>query len=667
VLRAGNQAILRRLQAKRTIGAIDDPLEREADAAADKVMRMPDPQANPSAQPTLHRRCSDCEGPQRAATDGAMAGGEAAPPIVDAVVSGSGRPLDPVTNQFMADRFGHDFSGVRIHTDALAAQSAADIDARAYTVGRDLVFAPGQYDPGSASGRHLLAHELAHVMQQSGNGAAESTSPIRRVPARVVRSGQQLQIDLTDSRWRQKVEFAGGQTQVVYVLQDSTTGELLKVGKTDVDSIFTRFNEYVTAGNKWSRKLAVDVWTFRGRSLTKVEAFEGEMRAGLERAGARLPWDNTKNRLGRRGQGIPDLKSQSETEFIDEAEQLRVRHAPPNIPPRRGRSSREKANTEAVADEKAPNASEFEEQERQIGRRQAPAVDSEEQTVVPGPLAQGGRTPGSNSGGSSPPPAATTATPRSGGAGASGAQPEHEGGGTTPVAPVATGGSSRMAQIGMHIGLGAASVGLGLLAGWLKGRVDARIAQRQIDAFLHFTGQWINAHPEGALKKMMAAPEVTTYAWVYLRSSTITFFEASMGPEPTASDSSPIIDLATIEYVYHPVDASIPQNFLTNISGGGRHITTTRMLVIDIPLVTPSVEAMFAYAQANNIWLGGLRDFVMYRLQKSLAELQIAVNDLELRTGTQQNIDKASAQNRYWQDLANRILDAEKKQGPSAH
>jgi hypothetical protein len=252
-----------------------------------------------------------------------------------------------------------------------------------------------------------------------------------------------------------------------------------------------------------------------------------------------------------------------------------------------------------------------------------------------------------------------SATP-SGGAGA---QSKHESGGTTP----ATGGAS---QVGLHIGLGAASVGLSLLAGYLKARVDANIAQKQIEALLHVAGQWINAHPDEALKKMMVAPEVTTYAWVSLNSSVITFFEANIGPEPTMSDSAPMIDIASIDYAYQPVDPSIPQNFLSDISGGGRHLTTTRTLIIDIPLVTPSVEDMFEYAKAHNIRLRGLDDYVMYRLKKSLANLEIATSDLELHQGTQKGVwqglqkdfDKAVLQNRYWQDLVDRIFAAEEKQ-----
>jgi hypothetical protein len=225
----------------------------------------------------------------------------------------------------------------------------------------------------------------------------------------------------------------------------------------------------------------------------------------------------------------------------------------------------------------------------------------------------------------------------------------------------------RGSQIGVHIGVGAASVGLSVLAAYLKGRVDAKIAQQQIDAFRHSAGEWINAHPDEALKKMMFAPEVTTYAWVYLKSSVITFFEPGVSPEPSISDSSPMLDLAQIDYVYNPVDPAMPQNVLTGIGGGGRHLTTTRMLVLDLPLVTPSVEDMLEYAMSRNIWLGGLRDYVMYRLEKSFHNLESAVANLQAHEGTQQDMDKATLQNRYWQNMADQILGAEKQQATPGH
>jgi hypothetical protein len=93
-----------------------------------------------------------------------------APAIVHDVLRSHGRPLEPHVREEMEGRFGYDFARVRVHADATAAQSARTVGALAYAVGRDIVFAPTQYAPGTHSGRRLLAHELAHVVQQGETG-----------------------------------------------------------------------------------------------------------------------------------------------------------------------------------------------------------------------------------------------------------------------------------------------------------------------------------------------------------------------------------------------------------------------------------------------------------------------------------------------------------------
>ena len=92
------------------------------------------------------------------------------PPIVNNVLGSSGQPLDRSTRAFMEPRFGHDFSRVRVHTNSSASESARAVNALAYTVGQDVVFAAGLYAPETSAGRTLLAHELAHVVQQQNLG-----------------------------------------------------------------------------------------------------------------------------------------------------------------------------------------------------------------------------------------------------------------------------------------------------------------------------------------------------------------------------------------------------------------------------------------------------------------------------------------------------------------
>lgn len=132
-----------------------------------------------SSVPLLHRKCA-CEGSgadcdsgaekkegvlHRSAASHAQPNG--VPPIVHDVLRSPGQPLAAATRAFMEPRFGYDFSGVRLHTDDRAAESARAVNARAYTVGNHVVLGAGQYSPEASSTQRLLAHELAHVIQQS--------------------------------------------------------------------------------------------------------------------------------------------------------------------------------------------------------------------------------------------------------------------------------------------------------------------------------------------------------------------------------------------------------------------------------------------------------------------------------------------------------------------
>lgn len=124
--------------------------------------------------------CEDCRRQrlpgilQRKTAQAQMAGGRLAPALVHEVLHSTGRPLDSATRAFMEPRFGQDFSGVRVHDDSRAAASARSIDAVAYTVGRDVVLGDSQSESADSSSRYLLAHELAHVVQQRGSSASDS-------------------------------------------------------------------------------------------------------------------------------------------------------------------------------------------------------------------------------------------------------------------------------------------------------------------------------------------------------------------------------------------------------------------------------------------------------------------------------------------------------------
>src|SRR2546423_11909139 len=113
---------------------------------------------------------------QRAAAGGGKPNG--LPPLVHDVLRSSGEPLDAAIRTRMEPHFNHDFSGVRVHTDVRAAQSAREVNALAYTVGQDVVFGAGQYAPGTERGSRLLAHELTHVVQQTASGGSAQAKAV---------------------------------------------------------------------------------------------------------------------------------------------------------------------------------------------------------------------------------------------------------------------------------------------------------------------------------------------------------------------------------------------------------------------------------------------------------------------------------------------------------
>ena len=187
------------IQTKLSINTPNDKYEQEADRIAEQVMRMPEPkvqrkctscgkvkeetiQRKPLTQeispvsllpilPSLkvQRRCAECEEEKmlQRKTQG-QAGGMASAALTQQIqnTKGGGQPMNANTRQFMESRFGVDFEGVRIHTGSRATRMNEEVDARAFTVGRDVYFNQGEFIPNSLKGKWLLAHELTHTLQQ---------------------------------------------------------------------------------------------------------------------------------------------------------------------------------------------------------------------------------------------------------------------------------------------------------------------------------------------------------------------------------------------------------------------------------------------------------------------------------------------------------------------
>jgi peptidoglycan/xylan/chitin deacetylase (PgdA/CDA1 family) len=144
------------LQRKLAIGASNDPPEQEADRMADQVMAA-SAYSSVRGAPLRIQRFSE-------QADGRM---EDVPVSVNRVLAGSGRALEPALRETMEQRFDHDFSTVRVHAGHEAAESAREVSARAYTIGSEIIFGEGNPRLDTPSGQRLLAHELAHIVQQS--------------------------------------------------------------------------------------------------------------------------------------------------------------------------------------------------------------------------------------------------------------------------------------------------------------------------------------------------------------------------------------------------------------------------------------------------------------------------------------------------------------------
>ena len=186
----------RRTIQRLAINTPGDVYEQEADRVAHAVMRMP--ASRPARACPCGGGCPTCAAEHRDHHEAFRLhravrlrqghGGQgsqprAAPPLVDNVLAQPGQPLDGSTRHFFEERFGSDFSGVRVHTGLDAAESAQAIDAQAYTARDHIVFGDPGLSPGSGRARSLLAHELTHVVQQGGaRDLADGHEPLARAP-----------------------------------------------------------------------------------------------------------------------------------------------------------------------------------------------------------------------------------------------------------------------------------------------------------------------------------------------------------------------------------------------------------------------------------------------------------------------------------------------------
>jgi hypothetical protein len=182
------------LQPKLKISQPYDAYEQEADKVTEQVMRrsmtssdLIIPTATTENETCMDRETKEVEEDQelKISLKSSAARFEVTSETaseISKINSSSGASLDPNTREFMKSRFGHDFSSVRVHTDRFAARSALMVDAKAYTIGNNVVFGAGQYSPQTDEGSRLIAHELTHVVQQRRLAGGESSLFVQRQP-----------------------------------------------------------------------------------------------------------------------------------------------------------------------------------------------------------------------------------------------------------------------------------------------------------------------------------------------------------------------------------------------------------------------------------------------------------------------------------------------------
>ena len=237
---AGNQAMQQLLRAgiihaKLSISQPGDPEEQEADATADRIMRSHAGVAvGSSACGCADEEDCQCSGGSKIARAEAGSAGAAPSGFLNSMRGSTSHPLNHHARAFFEPRFGRDFSHVRVHTDATAADGARAIDAHAFTAGSDIFFASGRYAPGTNTGMHLLAHELTHVAQGRtiqmprtdsalpiGNASDEVEREAGRVSTRLIRGQDSGPITAHNAPTIRRFSLSGAWDSVTDAVSDA--------------------------------------------------------------------------------------------------------------------------------------------------------------------------------------------------------------------------------------------------------------------------------------------------------------------------------------------------------------------------------------------------------------------------------------------------------------
>ena len=256
------------IQTKLKISQPGDKYEQEADRVAEQIMRMPEPTV-PESETTAQAGKETLQ-TKSASDHHATTSSLAVSPSIIAV-QGSGQPLPQSERAFFEPRFGADFSQVRIHTDSCAAEMALSVNARAFTIGRDIVLGTGEYGTGSTKRRRFLAHELAHVMQQRRDviqrqcrPTNRSTSPMEwAIQNAYLQENEEAAREYSLGWWRGQICYADivdfeTYPAKIYEIKENTPNNIREGGEALVHYIGAAYGNCsieLVRGNDYSRRI----------------------------------------------------------------------------------------------------------------------------------------------------------------------------------------------------------------------------------------------------------------------------------------------------------------------------------------------------------------------------------------------------------------------------
>ncbi len=275
------------IQAKLTVSAPGDKYEQEADRVAEQIMRMP-PLRNEEPDENEKPAITRLSAIQRK-DDGAFEADENFTQRLN-TSKGQGQPLpSTLRNEFEA-KFGADFKAVRIHTDTQADHLNQSIQARAFTTGQDVYFRRGEFAPENRDGQAVIAHELTHVLQQTGTGAQGSVKLKKRNPAQGIHAIQLLrfqhgndllEVDGTDATFQTKIKDMGAAKLITLL-------KAMAIAATKADEDINKLQSalaYIKVSGNSSLK---------GDNYTKIRGNEGSVKNAYDNASSTITSQTSK-------------------------------------------------------------------------------------------------------------------------------------------------------------------------------------------------------------------------------------------------------------------------------------------------------------------------------------------------------------------------------------